>query len=118
LASQHPLGQLLGVQVHLPCGLQSWVAWHVVQTAPPVPQWSSFDVSHLPLAQQPEQETPPQLHVPFVQACPIAQLPHALPAEPHASAVCLSRGTHWFCRQQPFGQETAVHSHAPELPQT
>jgi hypothetical protein len=38
LMSQHPVGHVVGLHTHLPCGLQSCVGWHMVQVPPPTPQ--------------------------------------------------------------------------------
>jgi hypothetical protein len=67
-ASQQPLGHEVGVHAHLPCGVHSCLAAHALQTPPAAPQFMTFGLSmHVPLAQQPAQAPPPQVHAPFEQ---------------------------------------------------
>lgn len=72
---------------------------------------------HLPSTQKvPAAQTGsmPQRHSPTGPQ-PSALSPHALhvdPLKPHASTV---GSTHWSCRQQPVGQDSAVQTHLPSL---
>lgn len=89
--SQQPEGHDVASQTHLPCVLHSWLAPHVAHTPPPRPQVELDGVVlHTPLAQHPLHDVPPQLQAPALQAWPVAQVPHALPADPHAVADWLA----------------------------
>jgi hypothetical protein len=86
LESQHPDGHDVASHTHLPCVPHSWLAAHVVHTPPPTPH-AVVDgvVLHTPpLVQHPLQEVPPQLHAPLLHDCIAAQVPQALPFDPHA----------------------------------
>ena len=93
--SQQPDGQDVASQTHLPCVLHSCLAAQLAHVPPPRPQ-AVLDgvVLHTPLAQQPLQDAPPQLHAPPLHACPPAHVPHAFPAEPHALVDWLAVSTH------------------------
>jgi len=104
------------VQTHLPWALHSWLAWQATHVPPPAPQAWFVDATHVPLEQQPVHVVPPQLHAPAVHACPVAQVPQALPPEPHAPVVWLAVGTHVVCWQQPLEHDVVVHSQVPALP--
>lgn len=90
-ASQQPEGQDVASQTHLPCVLHSCLVAQLAHVPPPRPH-AVFDgvVLHTPLAQQPLQDVPPQLHAPPLQAWPPAHDPHAFPANPHALLVWLA----------------------------
>lgn len=74
-------------------------------------------VTHWPLAQQPAQLVPPQLHPPAVQVWPAAHVPQLLPLAPQAEALCCAVATHLVPWQQPPGQDVALQTHAPAVPQ-
>lgn len=112
--SQQPDGHDVASQTHLPCVLQSWLAPHMAHTPPPRPQ-AELDgvVLHTPLAQHPLHDVPPQLQAPALHAWPPAQVPHELPADPHALVDWSAVRTHVVPWQQPPGHEEGVQVHAP-----
>ena len=66
--------------------------------------------------QQPLQEPPPQLHVPF--AAHVSPVPHELhtaPPVPHCPCDCIAYGTQVLPLQQPAGHEVASQTHCPLL---
>jgi hypothetical protein len=67
--------------------------------------------------QQPAHAIPPHEQAPFTHASPVPHAPQALPPEPHSVFDCIALATQVVPLQQPIGQDAAVHSHAPVLPQ-
>jgi hypothetical protein len=90
---------------------------HGVHVAPFTPHAAFVDITHWPLWQQPLQLAWPQEHAPFEHVWPMAQVPHALPAEPHALVDCDAiRMQAPVASQQPPGHEAGVHTHLPADP--
>lgn len=115
--SQQPFGQEVASQTQLPWLPHSWFVPQAAQAAPFAPQWAFVAVTHWPLEQQPLQTVPPQLQAPALQVWPDAQVPQVLPPEPQAAVVCCATAMHCVPWQQPLGQEVALQTHAPVLPQ-
>jgi hypothetical protein len=110
------LGHEFGVHAHLPCAVHSCLLPQAAQTPPAAPQFWAFGVvMQTPLAQHPVQVPPPHEHAPFVQACPLAQAPQALPPVPHAAVPCSVGATHLALSQQPVEHEAVVHSQTPAV---
>jgi len=117
LESQQPLGHEAALQTHAPCALQAWLAAHATHWPPFAPHMLAEAVMHWPLAQQPAQLMLPQLHPPLLQVCPEAQVPQALPPEPHAAVDCADCATHRPCEsQQPFGHDVGLQTQVPAGP--
>jgi len=134
LPLQHPLAQLVALQlVHAPPTHES-PALHVAQAAPPAPHAARLlpGVQVSPL-QQPAHELASHTHAPDAQCWPV---PHAAPDPqvqlPLASQVSLVRASHaWHApppvphavaliavhvvpMQHPLAHEVASHTHAPD----
>jgi hypothetical protein len=85
---------------------------------PLAPHIAADVVTHWPLAQQPAQLMVPQLHAPLVQVWPDAQVPQAVPPDPHALADCAAAATHRpWASQQPFGHDVGLQVQVPAGPQ-
>jgi hypothetical protein len=70
---------------------------------------------HVPFAQQPLHDVPPQLHAPPLHDCPAAHGPHSLPAEPQLLAFWFATSTHVSPLQQPPVHDVFVHEHLPAI---
>ena len=116
LPSQQPEGHEAASQTHLPWALHSCLVGQLAQVPPPRPH-AVFDgvVVQTPFAQHPLHEVPPQLHDPPTQPWPDAQVPQALPADPHALDDWPAVRTQVAPWQQPPGHDAGVHVHAPAL---
>jgi hypothetical protein len=105
---QHPSGQEVGSQTHLPAGPHSCPVWHATHAPPALPQAADVGVRQPPSAAQHPlvQACPLQLQLPPMQAEPGRQTTQAAPPVPHAAVV----GVETQCpveSQQPCGQGSA-----------
>ena len=114
---QQPLGHEVASQTHCPVlVLQSSIAPHALQLAPPAPHdplFSLLSASHEPALQQPPHEAPPHEHAPAAQACPPAHAAQLEPLAPHSEDVCDAYATHVLLLQQPPGHDVASQTHWP-----
>jgi hypothetical protein len=131
---QHPLAQLVALQLaHVP-PLHATPLGHVEHAPPPLPHaTASVPGMHIEPAQQPLHTVPSHTQLPPTQCCPrphaappphvqvppapqpsptppIEQSMHAMPPVPQ---LAVPRGSHTLPRQQPDVHEAAVHVHAP-----
>jgi hypothetical protein len=112
-ASQHPVGQLAGVQTHDP-SWHSVPAGHPMQVRPAVPHaWSVLPGLQVLFSQQPAQLAGVQTQDPFWHSVPAGQEIQAAPPVPQNSFALPGRHVCVVSSQHPLEQLAVVQAQTP-----